>query len=224
MDKGPPVVDDPRARLDAAVTALVAEEGVAGVSVRKVAARAGVSIGMVQHHHPTKRAMLAAASEAVSRSFAARAEAAVEGLPPREALRELCRQLLPLDAARAAEGRVWLAFVAAAVVDDDLAARHTEGWQEVEDLLAGLVARCRRATVRRWTPRTVRRRAACSRRSTGWRSAASPNPAACPRTPRGPPGRRPGEHLSRLGPVTGWYRSRGERYQPVTAPGAAPKE
>ena len=144
MDKGPPVVDDPRARLDAAVTALVAEEGVAGVSVRKVAARAGVSIGMVQHHHPTKRAMLAAASEAVSRSFAARAEAAVEGLPPREALRELCRQLLPLDAARAAEGRVWLAFVAAAVVDDDLAARHTEGWQEVEDLLAGLVARCRR--------------------------------------------------------------------------------
>ncbi|MEJ2890706.1 TetR/AcrR family transcriptional regulator [Actinomycetospora aeridis] len=135
--------DDPRDRLDAAVTALIAEEGLAGVSVRKVAARAGVSVGMVQHHHPTKRDMLAAAAEAVSRSFAARTERAVTGLPPREALRELCRQLLPLDAARADEGRVWLAFVAAAAVDDDLAARHTRGWRELEDLLAELVARCR---------------------------------------------------------------------------------
>lgn len=136
-------MDNPRERLDAAVTALVAEEGLAGVSVRKVAARAGVSVGMVQHHHPTKQAMLTAASEAVSRSFAARVERAVAGLPAREALRELCRQLLPLDAARAAEGRVWLAFVAAAAVDGELAARHTRGWREVEDLLTDLVARCR---------------------------------------------------------------------------------
>lgn len=141
MDKS---TGDPLARLDAAMTALIAEEGVAGVSVRKVAARAGVSIGMVQHHHPTKRDMLAAASEAVSRAFAVRAQRAVADLGPREALHELCRQLLPLDAERAAEGRVWLAFVAASAVDDDLAARHTQGWRELEDLLADLVARCRR--------------------------------------------------------------------------------
>ena len=48
------------------MTSVLVAEGFEGVSVRKVAARAGVSIGAVQHHFPTKDAMLAAAMERAS--------------------------------------------------------------------------------------------------------------------------------------------------------------
>ena len=47
--------------------------------MRKVATRAGVSIGAVQHHYPTKDAMLIAAMDAVSAAFQTRL---VEQIPP----------------------------------------------------------------------------------------------------------------------------------------------
>jgi TetR/AcrR family transcriptional regulator, transcriptional repressor of bet genes len=58
-------------------------------------------------------------------------------------LRVLCNQLLPLDETRRVESRVWLAFLARAAVDPELAALHAPGWQELEDVLAALLARHR---------------------------------------------------------------------------------
>ncbi|MGL5817052.1 MAG: TetR/AcrR family transcriptional regulator, partial [Phycicoccus sp.] len=55
----------PSARIVDAVIDLVAERGMEGVSVRAVAGRAGVSIGAVQHHFPTKEAMLLAANDRI---------------------------------------------------------------------------------------------------------------------------------------------------------------
>lgn len=122
------------------VVRLVAAHGVEAATVRRVAAEAGVSIGMVQHHFPTKDAMLRAAMEAAGASFRARAQRACAGLGAAPALRALARELLPLDAARGDEGRVWLAFVARAAVDPVVRAAHAEGWQQLEDHLTGLLA------------------------------------------------------------------------------------
>jgi AcrR family transcriptional regulator len=49
-----------------AVVAIIAESGFEALSVRTVAARAGMSIGAVQHHFPTKSQMLAAAMREVA--------------------------------------------------------------------------------------------------------------------------------------------------------------
>src|SRR5699024_6177811 len=49
-----------------AVIAIVADAGFEGLSVRAVAARAGVSLGAVQHHFPTKAEMLTAAMSSIA--------------------------------------------------------------------------------------------------------------------------------------------------------------
>ncbi len=126
--------------LTAALVRIVAERGLDAVSVRQVAAAGGVSVGTVQHHFPTKQAMLLAALSSITEDFQARVRERCEGRPAGEALRELARQLVPLDEQRAREGRVWLAFVARAATDPELAAVHRAGWQELEDLLTALVA------------------------------------------------------------------------------------
>nr|MDT0522890.1 helix-turn-helix domain-containing protein [Streptomyces sp. DSM 41633] len=62
----------PYERMADAVLRVLVAEGFEGVSVRKVAALAELSIGAVQHHFPTKDAMLAAAMDRASGRFLAR--------------------------------------------------------------------------------------------------------------------------------------------------------
>lgn len=126
-----------------AVVDLVVDQGLDAVSVREVAAAAGVTGGTVQHHFPTKQTMLIATLDQATDAFQARCESALTGLTPESALRRLAEELLPLDAARVREGKVWLAFVARASVDDQLAAVHQRSWQELEDLLAALIGAAR---------------------------------------------------------------------------------
>lgn len=132
-----------RERVVRALVAIVARSGLDAVSVRHVAAEAGVTGGMVQHHFPTKHAMLTAAMTAVTDQVRARTAAARQSHDPAAALRAVCTQLLPLDATRAGEGRVWLAFLARAAVDEELAAVHRSTWQQLEDLLTDLIAAAR---------------------------------------------------------------------------------
>lgn len=132
-----------RERLTDAVVDLVVDRGLDAVSVREVAAAAGVTGGTVQHHFPTKQAMLIAALDQVTDSFQARCESALTGLEPASALRRLAEELLPLDEPRLREGKVWLAFVARASVDEQLAAIHRQSWQQLEDVLAALISAAR---------------------------------------------------------------------------------
>lgn len=131
----------PREVLLDAVVRLVASDGLDGATVRRVAREAAVSIGMVQHHFPTKDAMVLAAMESVSSSVVGRARAASDGPgDPGETLRSLAGELVPLDNVRGGEGRVWLAFVARAAVVPELRAVHARYWQELEDVLTRLLA------------------------------------------------------------------------------------
>jgi AcrR family transcriptional regulator len=133
------VIDPPQRLLDA-VTAVLVEEGFEGVSVRKVAARAGVSIGAVQHHFPTKDAMLAAAMDRASADFQARLTARIPVDASAEtALRAVTDELLGLGPDRREASVLWLARLARASVDETAARTHARDWQEIEDLLARLL-------------------------------------------------------------------------------------
>src|SRR5688572_27595076 len=99
---------------------VAAEQGLEAVSLRHVAAAAGVSSGMVQHYFRTKDEMMAFALTVVRERNERRATAAagrLGGRPSaREVLRTLVVELLPLDEPRRADGRVALAFLAYSAV------------------------------------------------------------------------------------------------------------
>jgi AcrR family transcriptional regulator len=134
-------VTGPPQRLLDAVTAVLVEEGFEGVSVRKVAARAGVSIGAVQHHFPTKDAMLGAAMDRASAEFGDRLSARVPADASAEtALRAVADELLGLGPDRREASILWVARLARASVDEAAARTHARDWQEIEDLLARLLA------------------------------------------------------------------------------------
>jgi TetR/AcrR family transcriptional regulator, transcriptional repressor of bet genes len=100
-----------RAELSRAVVELVADGGLDAVSVRAVAANAGVSIGTVQHYFPTKDAMLAHAHALVNVAVSARAEGAANtAASPRAALRAIILAVLPTDPESARIVRVFSAF------------------------------------------------------------------------------------------------------------------
>src|SRR5690554_4952834 len=96
-----------RATLVEAMIATIGEHGFEGLSVRDLAARAGISAGAVQHHFPSKSAMLEAAMDAIA-AIAGERYAALDSLPdPIERLHAVVDLLVPADASDPAT-RVWL--------------------------------------------------------------------------------------------------------------------
>jgi len=132
------------------VVAVIAEHGLEGTSVRKVAARAGVSIGAVQHHFPNKDAMLAAAMARVEEVYRRRLADEAAQLPDRPdmLLRAMLRSLVPRFPTERADTFLWLAFVARAAVHDATAAQHRLLWQRAEDGIATLITRCAPSSAR----------------------------------------------------------------------------
>ncbi|HLU34468.1 MAG TPA: TetR family transcriptional regulator C-terminal domain-containing protein [Thermomicrobiales bacterium] len=109
-----------------AVLAIAAREGLDGATVRDVAAEAGVSAGMVQHHFRTRDEMLRFACEfMVERTRGRIGEltgSMTEPVSPRMVLGAMFHEMLPLDDERRNGVRVWMAFLARAVVEPELEA------------------------------------------------------------------------------------------------------
>ncbi|MEV4757539.1 TetR/AcrR family transcriptional regulator [Micromonospora sp. NPDC049559] len=118
----PKIVDhhERRTLIVDALMRVAARDGLEAVSLRHVAAEAGVTTGMVQHYFRTKEEMMEFAMAVVRERGEARITEAVGRLGPAPAPRELIRtmitELLPLDEARRADARVALAFLAYAAV------------------------------------------------------------------------------------------------------------
>lgn len=117
----PKVVDHEQRRrmLAEAVFAVIGERGFEAVSLRDVAAAAGVSMGSVQHYFRTKDDMLLFALAHMRTRVAARLQASLAGLTRpgrRDVIRAAFQVLLPVDEPGRQEARVNLAFVAAATV------------------------------------------------------------------------------------------------------------
>ncbi|MGN9909069.1 TetR/AcrR family transcriptional regulator [Phytohabitans sp. LJ34] len=123
----PKVVDhnERRTRIAEALLRVAGERGLEAVSLRHVAAEAGVTSGMVQHYFRTKDEMMAFALAVVRERSEARLTAAAAALgadpPPREVLRTIVAEVLPVDEPRRADGRVALAFLAYTAVRPEVA-------------------------------------------------------------------------------------------------------
>jgi len=126
-----------------ALMRVAADQGLESVSLRHVAAEAGVSAGMVQHYFRTKDEMMGFALSVVLERNQTRVSEAVAGLgdnpPPRLMLRTMIAALLPLDAERRDDGRVALAFLAYTAVRPAAAEALREDTAQMVDFVAGLL-------------------------------------------------------------------------------------
>jgi TetR/AcrR family transcriptional regulator, transcriptional repressor of bet genes len=114
-----------RQRLSAATWAVLAHDGLTGLTVRAVAERAGCTTGLVMHTFPDKRALLRHARQLLHQRTAERAERAEHAAAnPESRLRTVLSQAATLTADKREEARVWIAYTAAAVADPDLAELH----------------------------------------------------------------------------------------------------
>lgn len=107
--------------LTEAVFDVAAESGLDAATVRVVAARAGVSIGAVQHHFATKDQLYAAAFAALVARVRTRLGRVDLTVPLAERVRTVLAELLPLDEERTREARVMACFAVRAASSPPLA-------------------------------------------------------------------------------------------------------
>ena len=135
----PKVVDheERRGELAEAVWRVILRDGVEGVSVRNVAAEAGWSTGALRHYFGTKEDLLASATQLLDERVRKRFETGRYDGAPREVVRGLLCEILPLDRKRRTEGALWFAFAARSLVDPRIA-------EEYEVVFDGVRKICRR--------------------------------------------------------------------------------
>jgi AcrR family transcriptional regulator len=123
--------------LGRAVWDVIVHQGVGAVSVRTVAARAGLSLAALRHVFPTRAELVEFAGELTLRQAAERIEAVPGGSDPVERALATLRQLLPLTPQTRAEFLVNLALLAEAPAIPSLA--------DIRDrTLAAIWSLCRR--------------------------------------------------------------------------------
>jgi AcrR family transcriptional regulator len=134
-------VAERRAQVARAARAVIARDGLEAASVRGVAAEAGSSTTVVTHYFADKQALLIAAVEDAYRAVAARMLAHVRAGPGGiVTLRAVLLEALPLDAERAAEARVWMAFWSMAVTRPALRGVQSAEYREWRRLVDRLLA------------------------------------------------------------------------------------
>lgn len=141
--------DARRAQICQALLRVAVREGLPKVTIPKVAAAAGISVGLVQHYYPSKDLLLADAHHAVLDRIERRADAAVAAAEVRrerieDILREALTELLPLDGERREEWYLARAFAAAALESDDLRPALVAAERRLRDRVAGAIANGRR--------------------------------------------------------------------------------
>ena len=115
-DAGAPVVQTTDRIADCAIT-VIARDGLDALSVRRVAAEAGVAIGTVQHHYPTRGELVLAALQRTAHRQQVRAMAARRGPTIVASLITRLSLLLPHDEPSREEAITWVALAAAAARD-----------------------------------------------------------------------------------------------------------
>ncbi len=137
---------DQRERLSEATWSVLTERGLAGLTIRAVAERAGCTTGLVMHAFPSKEALLLHARELLHERTRVRADAVEEegaGRDPGETLLAVLLNGAALDDTGFDEARVWVSYLAASLADDGLAARHVAGNRSFIGRVGRWVALCR---------------------------------------------------------------------------------
>jgi AcrR family transcriptional regulator len=117
-----------RATIARSAWTVAAHGGIEAVTMRHVAAAAGISLGQLQHYFTTKEQLLAHAYDLLIDHLAARTSRRKnpprdEDPEPRDTIRDILTEMLPLDEQRTTEAHFLLTLLARAAVSPDLAAR-----------------------------------------------------------------------------------------------------
>jgi AcrR family transcriptional regulator len=140
--------DSRRREIADAVLCLAAAEGLESVSLRRVAAEAGVSMGAVQHYFRTKEEMLefAGAHLAVRREERITARFTAAGVVPtvRELVRVSALEVLPTDDLSRADYLAGIAFFIRALREPRIAERIAEGGHQLYGFFATELAKAKR--------------------------------------------------------------------------------
>ena len=131
-----------RRHIAEALWRVVVARGMEGASMRHVAAEAGVSVGMLQHHFRDKDQMVMFALDSMTEQVGRRMGERMAGLvEPRELVRAVLLEMLPLDEERRLEAHVSCAFLGRAAVDDRLATYLRDGHIQAHAFLAEQIGR-----------------------------------------------------------------------------------
>jgi AcrR family transcriptional regulator len=104
-------IESRRAQFVAASLDVIADEGVAGATMRRIAAQAGATTGAITNYFEGREALLIEAVRAAHNAAGLRMQhAARDGATAAERLEAVVLQALPLDAVRMREWKVWSAF------------------------------------------------------------------------------------------------------------------
>ncbi|BCJ60118.1 transcriptional regulator [Micromonospora endophytica] len=141
----PKVVDheERRRRLGAAACAVLSRTGAAGTTVRAVAGEAGMPLATAQHYLPTRELMVRAAMAHLVERVVDRARAIRTGPTALDTLRLAVLELVPLDAERIFEARIWLVLTAESLIDERIAAVLRDNAVELRGNLERLVTQAR---------------------------------------------------------------------------------
>ncbi|KOT99611.1 hypothetical protein ADK70_03075 [Streptomyces rimosus subsp. pseudoverticillatus] len=132
-----------RRQVAEAVWRIAAGRGLEAVSMREVAAEAGVSLRVVQYYFGSKHRLLVEALRMLHEENDRRARARMSGLHEagdlRAVLRAVLIEFLPLDGQRAMALRVFTAYFVRSLADPAMAEVFLHGEQAVESLVADLI-------------------------------------------------------------------------------------
>lgn len=127
-----------RREIAQAVWAVIAERGIEGVTLRCVAAEAGVSVGRIQHYHASREELVRDSCRELLKAATQRFEA-VDDTTPVERLRRLILGRIPTTPEFAIGTSIWLAYEAKSVDDPVIAELvqrgHAGGVRETAALL-----------------------------------------------------------------------------------------
>ncbi|MEV0261536.1 TetR/AcrR family transcriptional regulator [Streptomyces sp. NPDC050617] len=136
--------DQRRRQIAEAVWRLAARRGLEDVTLRQVAAEAGVSVRLVQYYFGSRDGLLLTALEILNSDAERRGRERVEALAdantPRGAVRGVLMEMLPLDEERRTRHLVYVAYFVRFLWDENLAAVAADAPPELERLLADLLA------------------------------------------------------------------------------------
>lgn len=129
-------LDDRRRIVGEAAWRVLVRDGPTEVSVRKVAAEAGLPPSSLRYTFPTQASVRDAAVALLVSRLRARVDRAASATGGHDAARAVLLELLPLDDERRAEMEVTVAFAALALTDASLRAAHEQTHAAVHDVCA----------------------------------------------------------------------------------------
>ncbi len=135
-------VDEKHNEFVQASVTVIAAEGLSAATLRKISQYAGCTTGALTHYFPNRQQLLIDTLRHVHNRAGARMRTIAEQTAhPRQQLREVVNESLPLDHKRYEEWRVWLAFWGASMDDADLARENARRYKTWSNTLRTLLTR-----------------------------------------------------------------------------------